>query len=106
MRNKVDTKSSRSILRTQIEILDRQVVELPESADFCYLAPARHGKFSIDLWYAVTLPEDRARAEVKHSHEIRIFGTGHEIPPGWVYLGTAVMFDDFVWHVFHKGGLE
>jgi hypothetical protein len=31
--------------------------------------------------------------------KFRVFGTGHTIPDGWVYIGTA--FDGgFVWHVY------
>ncbi len=35
----------------------------------------------------------------------RVFGTGHQVPDGYTYVGTA--FDrEFVWHVFEKRSAE
>ena len=36
-----------------------------------------------------------------------VFGTGHQIPEGWFYHGTALDLDGaFVWHVYEKKGKD
>jgi hypothetical protein len=37
--------------------------------------------------------------------EVSVFGTGWVIPSGDEYVGT-VQVDDFVWHVYRKGGAK
>lgn len=32
----------------------------------------------------------------------RVFGTGHEIPDDYSYIGTALPIDELVWHLFER----
>lgn len=49
----------------------------------------------ICLWVEV----DSDAAQVERS--FRVFGTGQQIPDGFVYVGTA-HDDPFVWHVYER----
>lgn len=83
----------------ELEITDYQEISLPSAHQLLSVAPSRYeiGQ-KIDLW-----------ALVKESHHnvlrpIVIVGTGNPIPDLFPlvgsFLGTAVMRNGLVWHVF------
>lgn len=85
------------IHRHELTIVDTpQIVSLPSAHTLLSIAPGRNGYY-IDLW---VLGESRLTHEVIRT--FRIFGTGHPIPneEQLKFVGTAVMPDDLVWHVF------
>lgn len=90
------------IFRYELEVRDRQILELPMSAQPLHVAPGRDPEqYSIDLWCLV--PELAPALK----YQVDIYGTGQ--PIDWYgdltvtaagYVGTAVMPDGYVWHVF------
>lgn len=88
------------IYRYKLDILATSV-DLPEDHELLSIAPARDGYY-IDLW--ARLGSDVSKI-VRRG--IKIYGTGHPISDPWrnfgtglKFLGTAVMSDGLVWHVF------
>lgn len=76
----------------------RQSVEMPEDADIVSIAPGRSDCYHIDLW--ATVPNPDAPKVKRH---FNIVGTGHLVPvAAQRFIGTAVMPDGFVWHVFEE----
>jgi hypothetical protein len=47
------------------------------------------------IWIEVDTSMDRVE------RRFQIFGTGHPVPDGFIYVGTA-LDEPFVWHVFEK----
>jgi hypothetical protein len=91
------------IYRYPLEVLDKQILELPATAQPLSVAPGRGAdRYSIDLWCLV--PEIPPAVK----YQVDIYGTGHPIGRGEItldpvalgYVGTAVMSDGYVWHVF------
>lgn len=69
--------------------------ELPVGAQLLSVAPGRReGAYTVDVW-AIVQP-DAELAPI----EFEVVGTGHRVPEPGLYVGTAVMPDGFVWHVF------
>lgn len=82
------------VFRYELKVTDEQQVSLPTSHKLLSVAPGRGG-YHIDLW-ALTNPSDHNR-----DRNVHIFGTGHPIPDvALEFIGTAVMSDGLVWHVF------
>ena len=88
-----------AILRFKLEVTDRQEIEIPGRYKILSVAPGRNG-YHIDMWARV-IPDEM--------HSIRafyIYGTGHPLPTGGglvidqEFIGTCVMSDGLVWHVF------
>lgn len=92
--------NSRSVIyRYKIDVT-ADSLELPYEHELLSIAPARDGYY-IDLWARVT-PDTKPV-----TREIAVYGTGHPISDPWrsfgtglTFLGTAVMSDGLVWHVF------
>lgn len=88
------------IFRYGLQVDDVQSISLPSSHSILSVAPGRHqtSHYGIDLW-ALTRPSHH---DVKRS--VFIFGTGNPIPENILthsdFVGTAVMDDGLVWHVF------
>ncbi len=88
-----------TIYRYELAVTDEQHVSLPSAHTLLSVAPSRGG-YHVDLW---------ARVSASH-HETKrtfhIFGTGHPLPDtgqtagDMDFIGTAVMPDGLVWHVF------
>lgn len=86
------------IFRYVLKIDDEQIIDMPLGSEVLSVAPARHG-YTIDVWAKV--PE--AAPYVPYRFLIR--GTGHkfsEILSKNDFVGTCVMDDELVWHVFQK----
>jgi hypothetical protein len=86
----------RTILRYPLlDLTYRQTIHVPTGFKVRHVAPGRVSDVAIDVWAEVDTTNQPVPVNVW------IIGTGHEFPPaGAVYVGTAVMPSDFVWHVF------
>lgn len=87
--------SDSRIFRYELRVTDVQKISLPSAHLVLSVAPGRGG-YHIDMW-----------AQVKPSHHavertFHIAGTGHPLPDLYElnFIGTAVMSDGLVWHVF------
>ncbi len=86
----------RAVWKFTIAIDRDYKLELP--GDHRLLRVRQHGEDEIDVWAEV----DTASPPV--FREFRVYGTGHELPADWSYVGTS--FDDapgrltLVWHVY------
>lgn len=87
----------RKIYRTQIAVDEPQTFNIDGYRKALAVAQARNGVYGIDVWYLVgALPTP---TKVTFS----VAGTGHpltEIETEKTYVGTCVMSDGLVWHVF------
>ena len=86
------------IFRYVLKIDDEQIIDMPLGSEILSAAPARH-TYAIDVW--VKVPE--VAPAVPYRFLIR--GTGHplgEILSKDDFIGTCVMDDGLVWHVFQK----
>lgn len=84
------------IYRYELDYVD-QVLELPLGAEILSVAPGRgDGRYYFDMWAKV--PEVAPLVPCK----IWVFGTGHPMPKDvpLAFVGTVVMPDDYVFHVF------
>lgn len=103
------------IYRQQIGITDDQTIVVPWLSKVLSVAPARDA-YAIDLWY--TVPEF---APCQQQLLVHIAGTGHPIPKEFAthgddvsalhpitdnFVGTCIMPDGLVWHVFAALGAE
>jgi hypothetical protein len=89
-----------TIFRYELAIVDSQELTLPRRARILSVAPGRAGYY-IDLW-ALLVSDVMAPV----AQTFRVFGTGHPLPDfvgGFGYVGTVVMPDQLVWHVFTEG---
>jgi len=85
----------RTIHRVNFEVADTVTVDLPSGARLLHVAPCReYPDQRIDLWY-----EFRPGA-TDRPHRLLVVGTGQTVPPQALYLGTAVMSNGLVWHVY------
>lgn len=84
----------KTILRYPLFLTYRQKLTLPSNFVVRHVAPGRATDVDIDLWAEV----DDANHYVPVN--VWIVGTGHEISFGGAHVGTVVMPDDYVWHVF------
>ena len=88
----------KSILRYPVlDLTYRQTLRIPTGFRIRHLAPGRASDVVIDIWAEVE--SDNPVVPV----DVWIIGTGHQFPPdeaGPIYIGTVVMPDGFVWHLF------
>lgn len=82
----------RTIHHYKLEISDRQAIDMPLGA--------------VPLWIAVVNGDLRVYADVDTTATMapevfRVFGTGHALPPGMTYIGSAFVAP-FVWHVYRE----
>ena len=84
------------VFRYPLLIVDKQEIDLPLSAQILHVAPGRGPSYALDLWAQV--PEEAPMVPTV----IRIFGTGHPMDhhTQLEYIGTCVMPDELVWHVY------
>lgn len=74
-----------------------QAISMPAASTVLSVAPGRDGYY-IDLWAKVAIP-----ATVNRDKSFHVFGTGLPLPetgPPLDFVGTCVMSDGLVWHVF------
>ena len=93
-----------SIYRYQLDIGYKHVINLPSVHFVLSCAPARDS-YAIDMWVEVH------ESDTTHDETFFIVGTGHPMPT-WsdnctpetvTFVGTCVMSDGFVWHLYKKG---
>lgn len=89
----------KTIYRYQLPVKDESKLRLPVNHKLLSVAPGRDGYY-VDLWAEVDfVPDDRGTPKV--GRIFYIVGTGHRMPEGELdYIGTAVMPDGLVWHVY------
>lgn len=92
------------IFRVQTGLVVRKVVEFPYGAKILSCTPSRTGHTTlIDLWFSV--PEPGPITPKPERMMIDVAGTGHPIRDDITpehFIGTCVMADDLVWHVFAR----
>lgn len=85
----------KQIWKYQLEIVDNQIILMPENAEILSVANQRE---TLCLW-ALVDPE-----ALKKERHIRIIGTGNNIHHSFYkekFIGTVLMENGFlVWHVF------
>jgi len=88
----------KTIYKYNLEITDRQSLELPKNAD---ILSVKNQDNKLCLWAYVD-----TEIEEKTIHEIEVFGTGNPIFENSKtvreFLGTCVMPNGLVWHVFKR----
>lgn len=90
------------IIRNELNLTENQALSLPSPGKILHVAPGRDSsKYTIDVW--------SIDGEFEESHpqtywNIFIYGTGHPMASSIAFaaefLGTCVMPDNYVWHVF------
>jgi hypothetical protein len=84
------------IYKYELQITDKQVIKMPPGAQLLSVQPSRK---MTHLWVWALVDTDRSPA----SREFLIVGTGHPCNVNfYVYLGTCMMPNELVWHVFHR----
>ena len=89
---------SQMIYRLQIRVGAAETYQLVGFVAAVSAAPARNGLYGIDVWYIVDDSDPRGTELT-----VSVAGTGHPLVAGETlpnYVGTCVMSDDLVWHVF------
>lgn len=83
----------RTIYKQQIEIIDRQEIEMPQQSEI--LSVQFQGK-NLCVWYGCdpSLP--------KQKKVILIYGTGHPINNFAIRYIFTVQNDGLVWHIFEE----
>lgn len=85
------------IHRTQVAVGRPEEFNIDGFQKVLSVAPARNGVYGIDVWYMVGFPPTPATVTIS------VAGTGHPLSPDEMertYVGTCVMSDGLVWHVF------
>jgi hypothetical protein len=93
-----------SIYRYPLEVTDFQTLRIPSAHTILSVAPGRaqHREYQLDLWAKVSASDHNSTVAVY------ILGTGHPFPTYKTsgadldigFVGTCVMDDGLVWHVF------
>lgn len=86
----------RMVYKYFLEVEDEEQVLTLQSSRPVVSVAGQDGK--VCLWIEI----DTELKETKHI--FRVFGTGHKIPLGWDYIGTAQVFP-FVWHVYELNSI-
>lgn len=81
-----------TVYKYPIEIVDEQMIEMPENAHALSVQMQRD---KLCIW-ALVNPERKNK-----KRRVRIVGTGNDASDVFQYLGTVQMFNgNLVWHVF------
>ena len=80
----------KTIWKFELETTDRQTISMPKDALILNI----NTQGDIPVLYALVNTDNKVEYRI-----IEIFGTGHEIPNGIIYLGTYSI-QSMVWHVF------
>jgi hypothetical protein len=71
--------------------------------DFVYPAGIKAGTLAALRFWTMHKEGFGAMWDETHNWEFRVFGTGHEIPDEYEYLGTAPRTEhNLVWHLFRR----
>lgn len=77
---------------------DEQVFSTPAGVSLCHVGAQNDLP---TIWF-----ECEPGGAFSTEQVFRVFGTGHEVPGGWMYVGTAITHGGaLVWHVFKKVAL-
>lgn len=88
----------KAVYRYDLELTDRQEIELPANALLLHIARQTRTPHALSLWVAVD-PEN-----VLETRGIALTGTGHsEIEDDFVYISTYQEPSGFVWHFWDAG---
>jgi hypothetical protein len=90
------------IHRLQVSVGAPETFNVTGYVGFLSVAPARNGVYGIDVWYLV---DDTV--ETVAPLTVSVAGTGHPLSETeglMYYVGTCVMSDALVWHVFVRRG--
>lgn len=90
--------STQKILRIGLPIVEKEIrLTFTKDVKILHFAEDRHGLDRIDMW--VQDDPDAAGSELEHRY-FRILGTGQRVPVGYTHVGTVVMKNNLVWHVY------
>lgn len=57
------------------------------------LVASQYGNLSVEVW------TEEAGVDVEESRQVRVFGTGHNVPDDAEHIGSCIA-GPFVWHVY------
>jgi len=87
--------TERAVFKYEIPVDDQwHEIAMPLPAKVLHVACQDGARGTVMVWAEVT----PSGAEVS-SRAMRVYGTGHPVPSGAVYVGTALA-SPFVWHVY------
>ena len=88
----------RTVYKYVLDVTDEQGIQMPVMAKILSVAEDHNGDLCV--WAAV-IPDNR-----KEEVLFRVIGTGNPISlgtlTGWQFLGTTVMSNGLVWHVWYR----
>lgn len=89
--------ATRTVWKQAVEVSDKSThIRMPTTTKPLYVA-MQYGRPTV--WFEV----DPDPSRLSGTCEFRIFGTGHQIPRGWEYVGTCIDRKlHLVWHVYWK----
>lgn len=64
-----------------------------------HVEQGRNGSGRIDIWFEVDIHEFNAG---NNARNFKIIGTSHVVPEGYTHVGTVVMRDGLVWHIYQE----
>jgi hypothetical protein len=62
-----------------------------------HLAEDRQGLNQIDIWFESTGDDKKL-----HASKFAVVGTGDRVPYGFEHVGTVVMKNELVWHIYRQ----
>lgn len=81
-------------LKIDLQVTDYKLPMNAHIVQFC-----EDGQGELCIWYVFPCPSEFC-TEVEYVHRsLRIFGTGHDVPDGYMFVGTAIC-GRLVWHLF------
>jgi hypothetical protein len=87
------------VYKYTLDITGKQVVKMPPGALLLSVQPSDPEREKNQLWVWALVDPDLSPA----SREFLIVGTGHPCNANfYAYLGTCMMPNGLVWHVFHR----
>lgn len=87
----------RAVHKITVPVNDKAVpFQLPPGTEILHVGCQSRDPRFVSAWYEVILPIFSTE-----TRSFQVFGTGHEVPPGPSYVGTAIVPDrNLVWHLY------
>ncbi|QKY78746.1 hypothetical protein SEA_GILL_77 [Gordonia phage Gill] len=93
---------TKMVFRESIRVEPTPQAVLIGQARILHMAQGRTNKSRIDIWFEVDAEERTLEEAARYVFAVP---TGSRIADDYVYLGTVVMDDDLVWHIYMEGEL-
>lgn len=88
-----------TVHKISVPVNDKAVpFDLPQDARIIHVGCQSPDARWVSVWYEVQLP---IRSDAMVTRHFQVFGTGHVVPAGCFYIGTAIVPNkSIVWHVY------